>query len=157
MKTLVLAACLPLLATVAMAEEQTEGRHLAELSFASIDDTGRGYVDMGQMEQTRQDIFVSMDADDSGKLTEDEMLAWGYGFQTVAEDENKQRAYETAMKIVFAFWDRDGNGEITEGEHRRAIIADIQRADLNGDAVLDKSEFFNGFSVMVATRIALKD
>ena len=60
------------------------------------------------------------------------------------------------MKVVYGFWDRNGDGSITEGEHRKAIVADIERADLNGDAVLDKSEFLRGFSVLVAIRAALQ-
>lgn len=156
MKNLGLALCMALIAAPVLAEEQSEGRALAELSFESADTKERGYVDMGQMEEMRQDVFYSMDADDNGKLSEPEFLEWGYGFQNIAEEDGKTLAYNTALKVVFSFWDRNNDGAITPTEHRKAIIADFQRADLNSDAVLNKSEFLGGFSVLVAIRAALK-
>ncbi len=54
------------------------------------------------------------------------------------------------------FWDLDGDGEVTARENRKARAADFLRADLNNDAILDKNEFINGFSVFVALKAALK-
>ena len=156
MKKIVLAAALPLLAFPAFADTPAEGARLALLSFESIDDSGRGYVDMGQMEEMRGDIFVSMDANDDGKMSEDEFLGWDFGYREVAEEADKVLAYETALKVVYSFWDRNADGEVTNVEHRKAVISDINRADLNGNAVLEKSEYLGGFSVLVAIRAALK-
>jgi len=138
------------------AEEQPDGRALAQLSFEALDEASKGYLDQGDMEVARRDIFTSMDADDSNSLEQSEFLNWGYGFQSIAEDEGKQLAYDTALKVVFSFWDRDGDGKITQTEHRKAVMADFNRADLNSNAVLEKSEFLGGFSVLVAIRAALK-
>lgn len=142
--------------TTANAEQTSEGRALAELSFESIDKANKGYLDQGDMEVARKDIFTSMDSDDSNSLERSEFLNWGYGFQNIAEDENKQLAYDTALKVVYSFWDRDGDGKITPTEHRKAVMADFNRADLNGNAVLEKREFLRSFSVLVAIRAALK-
>ncbi len=139
-----------------MAEQQSKGRALAELSFESVDRHGKGYLDQGDMEAARKDIFVSMDSDESGNLEPAEFLQWGYGFENIAQDQNKLLAYRTALKVVYRFWDRNGDGKITPTEHRQAVIRDFDRADLNNNAVLEKDEFVSGFSVLVAIRAALK-
>lgn len=140
----------------AAALEKSEGRQLAELTFDSVDRHGKGYLHQGDMEATREDVFISIDADDSGSMELPEFLAWGFGFQNIAEEEDRQLAYNTALKVVFSFWDRNGDGKITESEHRKAMLADFDRADVNDNAVLEKGEFLNGFSVLVAIRAALK-
>lgn len=155
--TLITAASLALCAATAMADEtrNTEGRKLAQLSFASVDLDGKGYVHQGDMEIFRDKIFVSMDYDDDGKLTRDEFLAWDIGFEDIAEGDQKL-AYLTAMKVVYAFWDRNGDGELTQSEHRRALAADFARADLNDNSVLEEQEYLRGLTVFIAARAALK-
>ncbi|WP_298922186.1 hypothetical protein [uncultured Roseobacter sp.] len=59
------------------------------------------------------------------------------------------------MRVVFAFWDRDGDGLVSKSEHNRSLSYDFQRADLNDDARLDLQEFKTGFAVMVAPRAAI--
>lgn len=135
--------------------EENEGRRLAELAFASVDSADRGFIDMGEFTNFGTDVFVSMDSDDSGKISLEEYLAWDYGMASVAEDRDRVDAYETALRIVFAFRDRNGNGEISKTEHRQSMNFDFQRADLNGDAILTEREFLDGFPVMVALRAAL--
>lgn len=144
------------LAMAANAQETSEGRDLAKLSFATVDQNENGYIDMGESHLFGEDVFISMDADENELLSQEEFLDWGYGFQTLAEDSDKELAYRTALIVVFSFWDRDGDGNVSRAEQRRAVIGDFQRADLNSDGLMDESEFFGGFSVMVATRAALK-
>lgn len=148
-----------LLATLALPAatlaEDNEGRRLAELAFQSVDGTDRGFIDQGEFTNFGGDVFVSMDADESKSLSLNEYLSWGYGMELVAEDAGRAEAYETAMRVVFAFWDRDGDGEITRTEHRKSLMADFRRADLDDDAILTKEEFTTGFSVLVAARAAI--
>ena len=139
----------------ALAAEENEGRRLAQLAFQSIDVADRGYVDIGEFVTFGGDVFVSMDANDDDSLTLGEFMGWDYGMSGVAEERDRVDAYETALKVVFAFWDRDGDGEISRTEHRQAMNADFQRADNDNDAVLSEDEFLSGFSVMVALRAAL--
>lgn len=140
--------------TVSMAQDD-KGRNLAGLAFESIDTAERGFVDMGEFLSFGGDIFVSMDADESNHLSLEEFTSWDYGMLEVAQDRGREQAYEAALRIVFAFWDRDGSGEVSRTEHRQSLSFDFQRADTNGDALLDKPEFFGGFTVMVALQAAL--
>lgn len=157
MKFFLAALALPAaIATTALAENKPEGRHLAELTFKSIPGSERGYVDLGNMMEMRENIFVSQDADDNERITEEEMLAWGYGFENVANESGKAHSYETAIRIVYSVWDRNHDGEITPAEHRQAMLRDFQVADVDSDGLLTDEEFFKGFFVMNAIRIALK-
>ncbi|MCP4303522.1 MAG: signal transduction protein [bacterium] len=159
MKTGILSLLIGALVVVgapAIGEEKPEGRRLAELTFEMVDEQGKGSVNLGDVEAYRDLVFVSMDADDDGKITLDEFLAWDIGFEQIAEGTDKVVAHDTALKVVFAFWDRNGDGSISKSEHQRAIAADFQRADLNDDAVLTEDEFLGGFAILVAIRAALK-
>lgn len=141
----------------AAADKSSEGKELAEMSFESVKRADRDFVDMGEMEIFRDSLFFSMDQDDNLKLTFDEFFEWDYGFKRIAEETGKQKEYLTAMKIMFAFWDLNGDGNLSETEHRRALIRDFQRADLDNNAVLSKPEFFGAFSMNIAFKAALKD
>ncbi|WP_372572628.1 signal transduction protein [Ruegeria jejuensis] len=154
-KLAALSLCIFFASPMTATADENEGRRLAELAFASVDSADRGFIDMGEFTNFGTDVFVSMDSDDSGKISLEEYLAWDYGMASVAEDRNRVDAYETALRIVFAFRDRDGNGEISKTEHRQSMNFDFQRADLNGDAILTEREFLDGFPVMVALRAAL--
>jgi hypothetical protein len=148
-----------LLATAPLALAQTdkpEGRLTAELTFASIDAGDKGYVHLGDMEQFRASVFAGMDYDEDRKLSFDEFAAWDPGFSTIAEDEGKSDALTTAKKVVFAFWDRNGDGLISEPEMRFAVNADFRRADLDGSSTLTEDEFIKGFAIIVAMRAALR-
>ena len=138
------------------AQSKPEGRELAELGFKAIDVHGNGYVHMGDMEGYRLLVFTSMDGNDDDKVTRAEFMSWDYGFQNIAKERDREAAYEAAQKVLFSFWDRDGDGVLTPSEHRHAVTADFRRADLNGDAILSEREFIGGFSIMVAMRAALE-
>lgn len=142
------------LAAPAMAEE-SEGRRLAELAFATLDTADRGFIDQGEFSTFGGDVFFSMDTDESASITLAEFLNWDYGMGNLAIERGREDAYETALRVVFAFWDRDGDGKITRTEHRQSLNADFRRADTDNDAVLTQAEFTGGFSVMVALRAAI--
>jgi len=96
-----------------------------------------------------------MDQDENGRLSLAEYLSWDYGMAVVAQEAGREDAYETALRVVFAFWDRNGDNAVSRTEHRQSLNFDFQRADANGDAVLTAEEFTSGFSVMVALRAAI--
>ena len=144
------------LAVPGLANAQTgEGRDLARLAFKSVDQDEKGYIDQGEYTMFGNDVFVSMDYDDNDKLSLGEFLSWGFGMEQVAEAAGRAEAYETAMRVVFAFWDRNGDGEISKTEFRQSASADFRRADFNNDAVLTEEEFLSGFSINIASRAAI--
>lgn len=155
--TVTLTAALTLTSSAFAADNGSEGKELAKMSFESIKRADRDFVDMGEMEIFRGSLFFSMDQDDNESLSFDEFYEWDYGFKLIAEEQNKQKEYLTAMRIMFAFWDLNGDGQLTDGEHRIALVRDFQRADLNNDAILTKPEFFGAFSMNIAFKAALAD
>ncbi len=144
------------LAVPALASAQTsEGRDLAKLAFKSVDQDERGYIDQGEYTNFGGDVFVSMDYDENNRISLDEFLSWGFGMEQIAEEAGRAEAYETAMRVVFAFWDRNGDTEISKTEYRQSLSADFRRADFNNDAVLSEEEFLSGFSINIAARAAI--
>ena len=146
-----------LVTTAAIADSHAigPGEELAKLVFGSIEDNEGGLADMGEFTSFGHEIFVSMDGNDDTKITFTEFTEWDFGFNFIAEDEGQQHAFETAQKILFAFWDEDGDGEISKSEYHKAMIADFQRADINGDAFLSEEEFLSGYIVNRAYRAAV--
>ncbi len=149
------ALSLTVLSPVMAQAEMTEGRRLSELAFTSIDESKRGHIDQGQFWNFGQDVFVSMDSNEDKALSLAEFLSWGYGMEQLAEKAGRTDAYETALRVVFAFWDRNGDGKISQTEHRQSLMADFRRADLDNDAWLTKEEFTTGYTVMIALRAAI--
>lgn len=135
--------------------QETDGRRLAELAFSSLDTADRGFIDQGEYSNFGGDVFTSMDGNEDNKLSLGEFASWDYGMLPLAQEAGREAAYETALRVVFAFWDRNGNGEITRTEHRQVLSADFRRADADNDALLTKDEFTSGFSLMVALRAAI--
>lgn len=138
-----------------IAAQESEGRRLALLAFDSFDTSDRGYIDQGQFINFGSDVFVSMDSNDDTKLSLSEFLGWDYGMSLLAQEKGREAAYETALRVVFAFWDRNGDNSISKTEHRQSLNMDFRRADADNNAVLTEDEFTSGFSVMVALRAAI--
>jgi hypothetical protein len=138
------------------AELGIEGRAVGETIFNSMDANGRGTIHMGDIEEYRASVFSGMDYDTNGKVTYTEFSSWDPGFARVAEAEGRSDAYTTASKIIFAFWDRNGDGDLTQPEMRRALSSDVRRADLDNDGLLTRMEFIQEFPLMVAMRAAIR-
>lgn len=148
-------ASLIALGSPTFAQEDGEGRRLAQMAFASLDRADRGFIDQGEFTTFGSDVFFSMDGNEDNQLSLSEFLNWDFGMEPLAREAGREDAYETALRVVFAFWDRDGDGAITPREHRLSLGSDFQRADADGDALLTEDEFTDGFSVMVALRAAI--
>ncbi len=142
-------------ASPVLAQEVGEGRRLAEMAFASLDRANRGFVNRGDFTTFGSDVFFSMDGDQNNRLELAEFMNWDYGMLPLAQEAGQEDAYETALRVVFAFWDRDGDGSITPREHQLSLGADFRRADTDGDGRLTREEFTTGFTVMVALRAAI--
>ncbi len=144
-----------LLAAPVAAQEESEGRRLAEQAFTNIAGSDRGWIDQGGFTNFGGDVFAAMDYDTDNKLTLGEFMVFDTGMRAVAEEAGRLGSHDTAMRVVFAFWDRDGDGLVSKSEHTRSLSYDFQRADINDDARLDLKEFATGFTLMVALRAAI--
>jgi hypothetical protein len=87
----------------------------------------------------------------------EEFTSWDFGFNFIAEDAGQERAYETAQKIIFANWDHDADGEISQSEYHKSMVWDFRRADIDDNALLTQQEYLRGYVVNVAYRAALSD
>ena len=140
---------------IAQSEETTPGRELAELIYGSIKNNPNDAADMGDFINFGQDIFVSMDFDESGSIDLGEFTEWDFGFNFIAEDEGQDRAYQTAQKVIFAIWDRDGDGKVGRQEYNKSMVWDFRRADTDDDAFLTRDEFLEGYVINLAFRAAI--
>jgi len=144
-----------LAAPTLLAAQDSEGRRLALLAFSQLDTAERGYIDQGDFTTFGSDVFFSMDYDESESLSLNEFINWDYGMLPLAQENGREDAYYTALRVVFAVWDRNGDNVISKTEHRQSLNVDFQRADTDNDAVLTSDEFTSGFSIMVALRAAI--
>lgn len=144
-------AALPL----SSAAQDGEGRRIAEATFTQISGSERGWIDQGAFANAGGNVFAAMDYDGDLKLTLAEFLVFDAGMRAVAEDAGRLDAHETAMRVVFAFWDRNGDGMVSKTEHSRSLTYDFQRADVDDNARLTLEEFVSGFTIMVALRAAI--
>lgn len=154
--TSILGAAL-LLSPATTLANSSEGKALAEMSFESVRRDGKDYITPEEVEIFRGSLFLSMDQDDNNSLSFEEYFEWDYGFKLIAEETGKEKEYLTALKIVFALWDLDGDRNLTNEEHKTAVSFDFKRADFNKNQKLEKSEFLGAFSINIALRAALKD
>lgn len=140
---------------IAQSDSYGPGRELAEQVYGSIEDNPDGAADLGEFVKFGGDIFVSMDYDQNGSIDIDEFRSWDFGFDYIAEGEGQERAFETAQKIIFAIWDRDTDGSISQSEYQKSMASDFRRADTNDDAYLSRKEFLSGYIVVLAYRAAI--
>ena len=140
---------------LAQSDEMTPGRELADRIFGSMEENPAGSIDMGEFIHFGNDIFVSMDSDESKSISSTEFAEWDFGFNFIAEDAGQDRAYRTVQKILFSIWDHDGDGEIARREFHKSMVWDFRRADIDDDALLTYDEFMGGYVVIVAYRAAI--
>lgn len=140
----------------ALAESLSEGFSVAKMTFESIDADGDGQVTSEDMGTFAESIFLGMDYDKNSKVTFDEFSDWDIGFGIAAENEGGPQAFTIANRILFGFWDVNADGEMTPEEFSKAGAMDFQRADVNGDMLVDEREYLLGYSVNIVMRGAIR-
>ncbi|QFT30444.1 EF hand [Labrenzia sp. THAF82] len=146
-------SCLALVPPTAAADN--DWKELSGLAFQSIDKDGDGKVTPSEYSSFGDDVFSSMDYDSSKALTLDEFYNWGFGMHNAAEDAGQSEAFKTAMRVVFALWDRNADSQVTAAEYDESLEFDFLRADLDQDKTLSEPEYLSGFSVVVAAKAAI--
>ena len=149
MKHSTLLASLAVLVTTFAANAWETGQELSEVLFEGVDSTGNGILDFGEIHQMSEDIAFSVDSDGDQLITLDEFRTYDFGFAYLAEAEGESETFSAVERVMFAVADLDANGAIDEREWRLSSRWSFERADLDGNAVLTKQEFLNGWTPIV--------
>ena len=149
------ATCFALMFAAPAIAQSSDWKDLSGLAFQSIDADQNGRISPSEFSNFGDDVFVSMDSDASGALSLGEFYNWGFGMHNVAEDAGQAPAFETAMRVVFALWDRDADNRVTAKEYRQSLNFEMMRADLDADKALSEAEYLAGFSIVAAAQAAI--
>ncbi len=128
---------------------------LAHLQFRDIDADHDGLATGDEFTAYSDLVLVSMDSDGSGDLSEQEFTSWGFGMQNLADAAGTRQGYDTALRVIFDYWDHDNDAAISAGELSDASMSSFAYADTSGDAMLDEAEFTDNFLLNIALRNAL--
>ena len=131
-------------------------RRVATLAFLGVPENGDVYASLEEQLNQAENIFVSMEADDKGKLTWQEFSTWGFGMENVAVETGREQAYEAARKVVFDVWDRSDDWILSRDEQRKGITADFFQADEDREGRLSKDELLKHSIINVSLRSALR-
>ncbi len=142
-------------AAAAAAQDISPAEELARQQFRDIDADHDGLATAGEFASYADLVMVSMDSDESGDLTEQEFTSWGFGMQNLADAAGTRQGYDTALRVVFDYWDRDNDAAISTGELSGASVSSFAYADTSGDLMLDQAEFTDNFLLNIVLRTAL--
>jgi Ca2+-binding EF-hand superfamily protein len=128
---------------------------LAHLQFRDIDADHDGQASSDEFSAYSDLVLVSMDSDGSGDLSEQEFTSWGFGMQNLADAAGTRQGYDTALRVIFDYWDRDNDAAISAAERSDASMSSFAYADTSGDAMLNEAEFRDNVLLNIALRTAL--
>ncbi len=108
--------------------------------FAVIDANDDDRISADEAASQRESVFLAMDADDDGELTEDEYMAVRMG---MGEGRNKARmeARQAAKKARFAPMDADKSGKVSKVEWMTGGKDRFEAADTDKDGIVTPWEF----------------
>lgn len=108
--------------------------------FSVIDANDDERISADEAASQRESVFLVMDQDDDGELTEDEYMAIRMG---MGEGRNKARreARQAAKKARFAPMDTDKSGKVSKAEWMSAGKARFEAADTDKDGIVTPWEF----------------
>ena len=136
--------------------DEPEGRQLAGTLFESIDVDGDGSASYAEMLDFSEQVFVSADANDDRLISYEEFAIWDFGMQNIAERQGREQALTATFSLVYDLWDRDNDEQIGPDEWERGLVASSDYADLDGDRMLTRDEFLDGFLTNIAFRSGLR-
>ena len=125
------------------------GQELSNVVYSSIDASGNGALDFGEVTEMAESIAVSADSDDNEQISLAEFMAWDFGFAYLAEKEGGGDAFQIVKRVMFAVVDLDDDDTIDEREWRLNTRWNFERADLDANGLLTEREFLNGWTPIV--------
>lgn len=132
-----------------------EGRALAEQLAGVIDENGDRIITPEELHDFGDLVFVSVDTDEDGAMSIDELAGWRFGMADIATFRDRDQAFRTTVSFVHDLFDRDNDGRVTAEEHTAEIDRSFVYADMDGDGLLTLEEYLDGFIFNIAMRNAL--
>ncbi|WP_180888067.1 signal transduction protein [Ruegeria sp. THAF57] len=129
---------------------------MADTIFGEVDKHPNSSIDKGEFLDFGRSVFTSMDSNEDKSVDFEEFSTFDFGFKAIAQDAGRPEAYDTAQRILFAMFDRDGNLSIAVVEFEAVMNADFHKADLDNDENLTRAEYLDGYMINIAYRAALE-
>lgn len=125
------------------------GRELSSVVFSSIDTSGNGVLNFGEVTDMAESIAVSVDTNDNKQMNLEEFMAWDFGFAYLAEKDGGGDVFQAVKRVMFAVADLGNDGAIDERDWRLNTRWNFERADIDSNGLLTESEFLNGWTPIV--------
>jgi hypothetical protein len=108
--------------------------------FAMIDGNDDGRISDDEAAAQRETVFLVMDADDNGELTEVEYMETRMG-PGDGRNETRMKARQETKRARFAPMDTDKSGTVSKAEFMAQGKARFAKADADGDGIVTPWEF----------------
>jgi hypothetical protein len=108
--------------------------------MATIDSNDDGIISDDEAAAQVEGVFVAMDADDDGELTEAEYMAVRIGPQR-GFNEARQKMMQDRKKARFGEMEADNNGKVSKAEFKATGKARFEAADTDKDGKVTPWEF----------------
>ena len=108
--------------------------------MATIDENHDGVISDDEAASQVEAVFLAMDADDDGELTEEEYMTVRMGPQN-GWNEDRQKAMQERKRARFAPMDTDKSGKVSKAEFIAAGKARFEAADTDKDGKVTPWEF----------------
>lgn len=117
------------------------GVHLSN-RFRAFDENNNGLIDADEAASESESVFLLMDFDDDGKLTEEEFMAMNMGPMATLAHYSQRHEQQQARKLArFKPMDTDDSGKVSQVEFLEAAKARFDASDLDKDGSVTVWEF----------------
>ncbi len=145
----------PVLATPQM-DTHDSAKAVGDMFAQSIDVDLDGAISRRELIDFGDQVFVSVDQNADGMIVLEELQTWQFGLADLAEFRGRDQAYLTSMAIVFDVMDRNNDQSVSPSEYERATLVSADYANVNGDDLLTREEYLEGYIFNIAMRNAFQ-